>query len=197
MAATPSRKLLDSVKRSKSNKELPLPMYDMDSMRTLKDECNTLYKEILELMDGGDAQLGDLDDGVKAALVVHHQTILRNKQCALLYLRERLRTLTRLRLEAGLVIPDEIRSNCGPEEKDFFAEYDALYAGYSRDLGLDLRQSLRPPKDLFIMVRAVADCGELVTRHSGVVRLDKGTSHFLRAADVEQLISQGMLEHVV
>ena len=92
-------------------------------------------------------QVDELADGVKAALVVHHQTILRNKRCAVAYLQSRLETrgagaaslgtrlsffknplsqtplcfsgggvtwardrLTRLRLEAGLVLPDEIRS---------------------------------------------------------------------------------------
>jgi len=197
MAHTPARRLLEALKRSGENKELPLGPYEEDALRSLKAECRELYAKILALMGGGDAQLADLPDGVKAALVVHHQTILRNKECALLYFRERLATLTRLRLEAGLVLPDELRANLGSNEKAFFADYDALYSEYARDVGLDLRAASRPPKDLYVEVRCNADCGEIVTEHSGVVRLDKGTSHFLRYADVEQLISQGMLQHVV
>ena len=140
-AATPSRRLLDAIKRSKANPEVPISKrapaptrardarararrhphrYDRDAMSSLKDECNERYKEILRLMEGGDAQLSDLDDGVKAALVVHHQTILRNKQCAQLYIRERMTTLRRLRLEAGAALPEEIRNNMGQEEKEFF-----------------------------------------------------------------------------
>ena len=37
-------------------------------------------------------QVDELADGVKAALVVHHQTILRNKRCAVAYLQSRLET---------------------------------------------------------------------------------------------------------
>ena len=192
-----SRDLLDSVQRAQKNRELPLGKYESDAMRRLKEECNDLYSQILTLMDGGDSQLADLDDGDKAALVVHHQTILRNKQCALFYMRERLATLTRLRLEAGIMLPDAIRVNCNQEEKTFFSEYDELYASYSRDMGLDLHGSLRPPKDLYVEVRCNVDCGEIVTENSGCVKLDKGTSHYLRAVDVEKLISQGMLTHIV
>lgn len=216
-AATPSRRLLDAIKRSKANPEVPISKrapaprrardarararrhprrYDRDAMSSLKDECNERYKEILRLMEGGDAQLSDLDDGVKAALVVHHQTILRNKQCAQLYIRERMTTLRRLRLEAGAALPEEIRNNMGQEEKEFFDGYDKLYSSYMRDMRVDLRTALRPPKDLYIQVRCNADCGELVTTHSGVVKLDKGTTHFLRAADVEPLVSQGLVEHI-
>ena len=71
-------------------------------------------------MDGGDAALADLDDGVKAALVVHHQTILRNKTCALFYLRERLTVLAKLRLEAGAVLPEALAKNLSPHEREFF-----------------------------------------------------------------------------
>lgn len=200
MAATPAKRLLEALKRSTANHELPLGPYEEDALRSLKAECNELYGKIEALMRGdgeSESQLADLPDGDKAALVVHHQMIVRNKQCALLYFRERLATLTHLRLEAGLVLPDELRSNCGQGELTFFKDYDALYSGYARDVGLDLRAASRPPSDLYVEVRCNADCGEIVTEHSGVVRLDKGTSHYLRYADVEQLISQGMLQHVV
>ena len=54
---------------------------------------------------------------------------------------------------------------------------------------------LQPPKEMCIEVRVLADCGEVMT-DQGPVNLEKGTNHFLRRADVEGLIRQGLLQHV-
>ncbi|KAJ1462495.1 hypothetical protein M885DRAFT_505393 [Pelagophyceae sp. CCMP2097] len=148
-------------------------------------------------MQGGEAELTELTDGVKAALVVHHQMILRHKRVALHYLQHRIETLSRLRWQAGLVLPEEIRANMSPHERTFYKEYDDLFTDFSRYIKLDLTAGTRPPKDLFIEVRASVDCGQVATEHSGIITLDQGTSHFLRASDVEHLIHQGMLEHIV
>ena len=56
-------------------------------------------------------------------------------------------------------------------------------------------QDLQPPKDLYIEVRVVVDCGEIMT-DTGSVNLEAGTVHFLRRSDVEHLIRQGMLEQM-
>ena len=108
-----------------------------------------------------------------------------------------LEVLARLRTEAGLALPAELRSHCSSAELEFFADYDKLYGGYCRDAGVDLRGTLKPPRDLYVEIRCNVDCGEIVTAHAGVVKLDQGTSHFLRRADVEHLISQGLASHVV
>lgn len=57
------------------------------------------------------------------------------------------------------------------------------------------RLSRQPPKEMCIEVRVLADCGEVMT-DQGPVNLEKGTNHFLRRADVEGLIRQGLLQHV-
>ena len=135
-------------------------------------------------------------DATKASLVVHHQRVLRNKECALFYLRERLEVLTRLRCEAGSNLPRNVRRHCSPQESQFNAAYDQLYQDFCRASRLDPRDSLKPPRDLYVEVRCNVDCGDVQTKHSGTVRMDKGTSHFLRRADVEQLIAQGLVTHV-
>lgn len=54
---------------------------------------------------------------------------------------------------------------------------------------------MQPPKDLYIEVRVLRDCGEVMTEN-GLVHLEANSTHFLRRADVEQLIRQGLLEQI-
>ncbi|EPZ33355.1 hypothetical protein O9G_001767 [Rozella allomycis CSF55] len=56
------------------------------------------------------------------------------------------------------------------------------------------KASLVPPKDLFIQIRVLKDCGNLLTT-SGVITLEKDSQHFVRRTDVEHLISQGHVIH--
>lgn len=58
-----------------------------------------------------------------------------------------------------------------------------------------LLQDLAPPKNLYIEVRVLHDCGELMTE-SGVVNLEANSTHFLRRFDAEPLIRQGLLQHL-
>ena len=54
---------------------------------------------------------------------------------------------------------------------------------------------MQPPKDLYIEVRVLKDCGEIFTEN-GPVNLEINSTHFLRRVDVESLIRQGMLVQV-
>mmetsp|Transcript_8659 Transcript_8659/g.26057 ORF Transcript_8659/g.26057 Transcript_8659/m.26057 type:complete len:205 (-) Transcript_8659:2-616(-) len=193
---TPSRRLLEALERSANNPETPIGPYQEAAMRELKDECNALYGTVQELMEDAGPDLADLDDASKARLVVYHEQIKRQKHVALVYLRERLAAMTKVRQEAGFVLPDAMRSNLSPAEAEFYADYDKLFTAYGRESRLDLGACRRPPKDLYVEIRCNVDCGEIVTQHSGVVKLDKGTSHYLRRDDVERLIAQGMVSHV-
>jgi len=56
-------------------------------------------------------------------------------------------------------------------------------------------QDQQPPKNLYIEVRVLEDCGEILTE-SGSINLERNTTHFLRRSDVEHLVRQGMLEEV-
>ncbi len=75
----------------------------------------------------------------------------------------------------------------------FFGAYDRCLGNYMRSFPeLDLTTDLHPPKDLFIEVRVLQDCGEIMT-DNGAVTLEKNSTHFLRRTDVEPFIRQGML----
>jgi len=62
-------------------------------------------------------------------------------------------------------------------------------------LDLDLNSSLLPPKELFVEVRVLEDCGRIQTEY-GTVNLVKNSQHYLRRTDVERLVQQGYLKHL-
>ena len=135
------------------------------------------------------------DASIACGLVVHHQSLLRNKRCLLAYLNHRMQKIKALRWETGGVIPANLQRCLGPKELEFFANYDKQLGKYQQDYDLDLTQDLQPPKELHIEVRVLVDCGEIWT-DSGPVHLDANTTHFLRRSDVEHLIRQGKLEQL-
>jgi GINS complex subunit 1 len=54
-------------------------------------------------------------------------------------------------------------------------------------------QDLEPPKNLFIEIRVLEDCGELVTADGTVIKLDRGATEYVKKNDVEHLIKQGFV----
>ena len=66
---------------------LRLPRYDETGVRVVLAECNALHDRIQELMGDNIDNVAAIEDPVKVALVVHHQTVLRNKRCLLAYLQ--------------------------------------------------------------------------------------------------------------
>ena len=63
--------------------------------------------------------------------------------------------------------------------------------------GVDLMTDQTPPKSLFSEVRCVQDYGELEMEDGSNIKLKKNTQLFLPRSQCEQLIRQGILEHVV
>ncbi|RMX68666.1 hypothetical protein KXD40_000892 [Peronospora effusa] len=100
-----------------------------------------------------------------------------------------------LRWETGTIIPDSLAQNLCQREVQLFHQYDQLLTNYMTDFELDLSADLKPPKDLYVEVRVLRDCGEVMTE-SGVVNLTAHSQHFLRRVVVEQLIRQGLLEQI-
>ncbi|OLY78679.1 DNA replication complex GINS protein PSF1 [Smittium mucronatum] len=91
-----------------------------------------------------------------------------------------------------------------PYEKQFIIDYtnnvkkyrNSVELSLSLDTDLDFGSKLtKPPRDLFIEVRVIKECGEIQTEF-GVVNLEKDSQHFLRRTDVENLINLGYLQHI-
>ncbi|KAG1705145.1 hypothetical protein DVH05_028531 [Phytophthora capsici] len=161
------------------------------------EESGLLHEELARKMNIFEENMEDLEEqnSVQCSLVVTHQCLLRNKRCLVAYIHYRLEKIKALRWETGTIIPAPLAHNLCQREVQFFNQYDQLLTDYMADFELDLSADLKPPKDLYVEVRVLRDCGEVMTE-SGLVNLEAHSQHFLRRVDVEQLIRQGLLEQI-
>ena len=160
------------------------------------------------------------DISTMTGLTVFHQSLLRDKRLVLAYLyvmvslslcvyidheltprftqnrNWRIERISELRWETGRVVPADINSNMGPSEIEFFQHYDDALGEYMRTVNLDLTSFVEPPKEPYIEVRALQDCGEIVSNDGTSIRLDKNSTNLVRREDVAHLIKQGLLEQL-
>ncbi|KFV61719.1 DNA replication complex GINS protein PSF1, partial [Dryobates pubescens] len=143
-----------------------------------------------------------------------HCCLLRNQRCILAYLYDRLLRIRALRWECGSVLPNTTQFHMSAEEVEWFNRYKKSLATYMRSVGgeegLDLTQDLKPPKSLYIEVRCLRDYGEFEIDDGTTILLQPGwlpgsqgrlpcvcVQHFLPRWKCEQLIRQGVLEHIL
>ncbi|XP_049673786.1 DNA replication complex GINS protein PSF1-like isoform X4 [Accipiter gentilis] len=114
---------------------------------------------------------------------------------------DRLLRIRALRWEYGSVLPNTIQFHMSAEEVEWFNRYKKSLATYMRSVGgeegLDLTQDIKPPKSLYIEVRCLRDYGEFEIDDGTTVLLKKNSQHFLPRWKCEQLIRQGVLEHIL
>ncbi|XP_074006836.1 DNA replication complex GINS protein PSF1 isoform X3 [Numenius arquata] len=88
-----------------------------------------------------------------------------------------------------------------PFRVEWFNQYKKSLATYMRSVGgeegLDLTQDIKPPKSLYIEVRCLRDYGEFEIDDGTTILLKKNSQHFLPRWKCEQLIRQGVLEHIL
>ena len=95
------------------------------------------------------------------------------------------------------MLPDRVRHDTlSARENDYFGSYSQILTEYCESVELDLTSAIEPPKELFIQVRVMVSCGEIMTDNGPVNLSEVGSTQFLRRADVEHLIRSGSLEHV-
>lgn len=164
-------------------------------VRLVAAEIKELLEPLLDIVHNHRTELQS-DQSYASAVVVYHRSIQRNKRCALAYLFNRLHRIQGFRWESGSGASEHLAENMSGHESQFLSSYNRLLGDYFNMVELDLTADPHPPKDLYVEVRVLADCGSVLTE-SGPVTLKPGTAHFLKRADVEHLIRQGALEHVV
>ncbi|XP_070657330.1 DNA replication complex GINS protein PSF1 isoform X1 [Bos indicus] len=194
-----------------------LPAFNEDGLRQVLEEMKALYEQNQsDVNEAKSSGRGDLIPTIK----FRHCSLLRNQRCTVAYLYDRLLRIRALRWEYGSVLPSALRfhmsaeeynSECqdsaflGPEshsgKMDWFNRYKKSLATYMRSLGgdegLDITQDMKPPKSLYIEVRCLKDYGEFEVEDGTSVLLKKNSQHFLPRWKCEQLIRQGILEHVL
>jgi len=169
-----------------------LPAYDEDGVRQVIDEANKSMKTFEEHVDH--RKVRDIQDEEKPFAVYLHACFNRNIRYSHAYFTHRLGKIRGLRWETGSILPDRLQKDTlSAHEKDYFHNYNQLITKYNEAVGVDLASDLEPPRDLFVEIRVLTACGEIITE-SGPVSLDQGSTHFLRRSDVEHLIRLGHVE---
>ncbi|XP_063489955.1 DNA replication complex GINS protein PSF1 isoform X6 [Symphalangus syndactylus] len=167
--------------------------------------------------DVNEAKSGGRSDLIPT-IKFRHCSLLRNRRCTVAYLYDRLLRIRALRWEYGSVLPNALRFHMAAEEMEWFNNYKRSLATYMRSLGgdegLDITQDMKPPKSLYIeagysgaisaqpatstfQVRCLKDYGEFEVDDGTSVLLKKNSQHFLPRWKCEQLIRQGVLEHIL
>lgn len=173
-----------------------LAAYDDEAIQATVDEIKALSAETAATQgEHGREALGT--PYVASNILVHYESARRSKRCVLALLLHRVRLVEQLRWSLGTtVLPRGVKGNLHRHEIEFFNAYTTLLATYMRSLdNLDLTASDLPPKALKIQVRVLKDFGQITTLE-GKITLQKGTTHFLKRSDVENLVRQGVVEHI-
>ncbi|XP_074662145.1 DNA replication complex GINS protein PSF1-like [Tubulanus polymorphus] len=187
---------LELIRDLQRSLEASLPPYNEDGVRQVLEEMKALFEQ--NQKDVSSTVAGE--SGLFAGIQLRHAALERNKRCLLAYFYNRLIQIRQMRWEFGSVLPADIKYNLNDQEIQWFNKYNKSLANYMRSIGtegLDLTQDIKPPKALYIEVRCLVDHGEFETQDGNVVLLKKNSQHFLLRSECEQLVRQGILEHIV
>ncbi|KAG0367268.1 DNA replication complex GINS protein PSF1 [Mortierella sp. AD032] len=136
--------------------------------------------------------------------LVHQTPLQRNKRILMAYHHQRVEKIKELAWSYSTtqLLPENLRRLLSPDEVTFFQEYEKscrnMYTSMDEFVELDLGGvgMTAPPKEVFITVRVIKECGDIVTDSGAVLSLKKNSEHFVKRGDVERLITQGYLKHV-
>lgn len=156
------------------------------------DEINALYKCVQTFREEGNIEM----PSKSCPFTFMHTCLIRNKRCVLAYLRYRLEKLVEFRWDSGSVLSEAKKKKLAPDELHYFNKYDSILTDYMRSNDMEITLDMKPPKDLYVQVRVIKECGRMILPESGDVNLELNTNHFLRRSDVEQLVRQGFVVQV-
>lgn len=171
--------------------------YSDNIVRTSVTKLNKLFLEasrVSKVSDEGESQFSTLDNQGFLLLLMQNE-IMRGKRALLAYHRTRLDHLAKLTKELP-TFPANVRPQLSKSENKFQVEYAASLGRMAMAYGniVNVNGQATPPKDLYITVRVVKDCG-IVQTEFGPLYLNANSFHYVRKADVDHLISQGFLTH--
>ncbi|KAK9765187.1 DNA replication protein psf1 [Basidiobolus ranarum] len=171
-----------------------LPPYNEELVRNVCREIRILFDDLQRAMQDKEYRT-QADNGRRCAALIQHTSLRRNKRCLLAYHKQRLERVKEIAWAIGEV-PEEIQDNLSSNEIEAFKEYKHILEEYDQQfLPINLMSDLKPPKDLYIEVRVLKDCGEIQT-DNGTIKLEKNSQHFIKRTDVERFITQGYIKHI-
>ncbi|KAF5306207.1 hypothetical protein FQR65_LT07484 [Abscondita terminalis] len=179
-----------------------IPSYNNEVVGEVKKEiCSLIQQNYVDSMAKDDSILGESGPNYFPTIRARHAGVQRNLRCLLAYHYNRMRCLRTMRWEFGSILPPDIKSNLSSSEANWFSTYSSILAKYMRtigdDGGLNLVINLNPPKTLYIEVKCLVDYGEYELSDGSVLLLKENSRHFLPRVECEDLIRQGVFQHIV
>jgi GINS complex subunit 1 len=185
-----------------------VPPYREESVRQVIRETNCLYADVKQLLQAKESlvsqsghTLSEADlialEAVKTSSMIRHLSMRRNKRCLLAYHHTRMERIKNMAWQQG-ALSQETRRKLSASENQFYTDYYQLIRDYGSGVSqlLDLSVAERDltttqgGRWVFAEIRVVKDAGTIETEN-GVLNLQVGTQHFVRRADVQQLIKEG------
>jgi GINS complex subunit 1 len=129
-----------------------------------------------------------------------HALLQRDVRCTLAYLYNRLLKLKEIRWHLGPSLTADIKESLTEPEVQWFNNYSKLLSNYMMSfpdgVNVNITTDIKPPKSLFIEVKCLIDHGKLELESGEVISLQKDSIHYLPRCECEQLIRQGILQHI-
>uniref|UniRef100_A0A1A7YK84 DNA replication complex GINS protein PSF1 n=3 Tax=Iconisemion striatum TaxID=60296 RepID=A0A1A7YK84_9TELE len=168
-----------------------LPAFNEDGLRQVLQEMDALYEQnqadVNEAKSFGHSEL-------IPSIKLRHCCLLRNQRCITAYLH--VTSLTCSRVIPVVCLPFVYRYDRLLRIRALRWEYGSVLPANVR-FHMSAEEDIKPPKSLYIQVRCLKDHGEFEIDDGTVILLKKNSQHFLPRWKCEQLIRQGVLEHVV
>lgn len=174
-----------------------LPKYKDEEVKRSLQEITEHYNSLASIMNTFSEEGVDWEGRpeIASSVLIHHQSLLRNKRLLLAYANMRLERVKAFRWKCGRLPRSTQDKLCGPE-KDFVKTYEKVLAKYQKQVGVDLTVGFYPLSENMLKVRVVEDLGTMEFDYIGEVDLLVGTVHLLPHEDAERLIIEGKLEHL-
>lgn len=102
----------------------------------------------------------------------------------------RVQRIEEVRWRSGTVLPPSLKDALDAREVDYFRHYSEAVTQYMTEVGIDLAADMHPPQRNLKRVRALRDCGELMTS-SGPKSIFKDGEYLMAASDAETYARKG------
>jgi GINS complex subunit 1 len=169
--------------------------FQSEDLRAILEEINVAFQEnhqaAVQFQENHDKSIFPM-------IGYRHALLQRNIRCILAYLYNRLLKLKEIRWHMGPTLTADVKEALTDPEIQWFHSYSRMLSTYMMSFpgGINLTTHIKPPKSLYIEVKCLTDHGKLELEDGLVVLLQKDSIHYLPRSECEQLIRQGILEHI-
>eukprot|EP01012_Entosiphon_sulcatum_P056108 TRINITY_DN7920_c0_g1_i2.p1 TRINITY_DN7920_c0_g1~~TRINITY_DN7920_c0_g1_i2.p1 ORF type:complete len:199 (+),score=39.93 TRINITY_DN7920_c0_g1_i2:45-641(+) len=174
-----------------------LPPFNEELMKRIIEEIQQLHGTLDRHLSNPFLADEQVSGYVASNLVTLRTAILRNKHCALAYLKLREKRVADEWWRANLGAAPEVMASMNKPEKAFFSKYDAATTEFMSNLGLDLRLDLSPPLgSCFVQVQAKTKHGQIATEDDFDWSIDAQSRIMLPRSTALPLVQKGVCDAV-